>query len=312
MSHEHDIRRVPLDFALGEVRLFSVPFSLKVPATAVIGSGPHADPALQRKEIGADVEGVLLRSYPVSETLRSFSFANGILRYVPAQYRRFYAGLDGTFDDYLAKFSSKSRSTLRRKVKKFTEHCGGNVRFQAYRTPSEIRAFFGPAVQVSEKTYQHKLLGAGLPGDAAFQEEAIGLAEQDRVRCYVLFHDQRPVSYLFCPVRDGVLIYQYLGYDPEYAAFSPGTVLQYLVFEHLFKESKFRMFDFTEGEGQHKEFFSTGSAQCADIFFFKPSLRALMAVSAHCCLVALSRGIARTLEGLKLKSYVKRLVRRTA
>ena len=39
------------------------------------------------------------------------------------------------------------------------------------------------------------------------------LAEQGRVRGYILFEGTRPVSYLYCPIVDDVLTYGHLGYD---------------------------------------------------------------------------------------------------
>ncbi len=78
------------------------------------------------------------------------------------------------------------------------------------------------------------------------------MASTDSVRAYVLFLHGKAVAYLCCPVVNGVLLYSYLGYDPKHADLSPGTVLQYLVFESLFEEKRFRAFDFTEGQGEHK------------------------------------------------------------
>jgi hypothetical protein len=72
------------------------------------------------------------------------------------------------------------------------------------------------------------------------------LAAGGQVRAYLLFDGERP--YLYCPVQGDVVIYRYLGYDPDYARMSVGTVLQWLALEELFREARFRMFDFTEGE----------------------------------------------------------------
>ena len=40
-----------------------------------------------------------------------------------------------------------------------------------------------------------------------------------------MFVDGRPASCLYAPAEGGTLVYAHLGYDPDHAALSPGTVL---------------------------------------------------------------------------------------
>jgi hypothetical protein len=86
--------------------------------------------------------------------------------------------------------------------------------------------------------------------------------------------------------------------------------LQYLVFEALWRNKRFRLFDFTEGEGAHKEFFSTGSVLCADAYYLRFSLRNLILVGTHSSLVTLSRSAAVAVEKLALKARMKKWLRR--
>jgi len=130
------------------------------------------------------------------------------------------------------------------------------------------------------------------------------------VRAYILELNGAPIAYLCCPATDGILYYGYLGYDPKHAALSPGTVLQYLVFESLYAERKFRAFDFTEGEGEHKRFFGTSETHCADICYFPATPGASFWVGLHVGLDRVSTGIVRLLDRLGVKSRVKNLLRR--
>lgn len=74
------------------------------------------------------------------------------------------------------------------------------------------------------------------------------------------------------------MLYAHLGYDPEFARLSPGTVLQLQALERLFAEERFAYFDFTEGEGAHKAMFGTDHADCASFLLLDPTLanRALL------------------------------------
>ena len=51
--------------------------------------------------------------------------------------------------------------------------------------------------------------------------------------------------------------------------------------QSLFAEQRFAAFDFTEGEGQHKELFATRSRLCGDVYVLRRRLMPLSAVMLH-------------------------------
>jgi CelD/BcsL family acetyltransferase involved in cellulose biosynthesis len=97
------------------------------------------------------------------------------------------------------------------------------------------------------------------------------LATEDQVRAFLLFVDGRAVSYLYAPGDRQTLRYAYLGYDPAFADLSPGTVLQLEAMRMLMDEGRFRWFDFTEGDGQHKRQFATGAIDSVDMLLLRPT-----------------------------------------
>ena len=131
----------------------------------------------------------------------------------------------------------------------------------------------------------------------------------DQVRGWLLFVDGRPISYLYAPAEGDTLIYAYLGYDPDFADFSPGTVLQLEAMRQLMEEGRFRLFDFTEGEGQHKRQFATGGVDCVDLLLVRPTLANLLAghsLNGFDRAVALAR---RAVHSLGIEGAVRRLRR---
>jgi CelD/BcsL family acetyltransferase involved in cellulose biosynthesis len=214
-----------------------------------------------------------------------------------------------SFEAYKAKFSSKTRSTIKRKVKRFAEHCGGAIDMRVYRFRHEIDEFFYAARSVSARTYQERLLDAGLPDTDEFRQRLRELAASDRVRGYILFCAGRPVSYLHCPVHDGVLVYQHLGYDADYAEWSVGTILQWCAFERIFAEGQFRMFDFTEGQSEHKRLFATGSIPCANVYFLRNTFRNRSLMQCQHAFSRFSMRAGDVLERLGLKSRIKKALR---
>lgn len=304
------LRPAQLKYQLSDWTLGRVTLLLQVRAVQLAEElAPVAQPEAPAEPLPPGCQGFLIRALPVSSPLPALARQAGFLRYVDQQYPRYYIDLRQSFEDYKAKFSSKTRSTLARKVRKFAEHCGGRLQWQAYRRPEQMEDFMRLARQVSARSYQERLLDAGLPDSAGFRRELAALAAADRVRAFILFDGERPVSYLYCPVQEEVLIYAYLGYDPDYLRLSVGTVLQWLALEQLFGEQRFKYFDFTEGESEHKRLFATHQQRCANLYFIRRGWRNACIVRSHRLLNRAAERLGALLERYQLKSRLRRWMR---
>ncbi len=268
----------PLRFRVGARTMFSVRRNL-------VRVGLSLDEALSGARaplpvLPASADGYLITSLPEQQIAGVIADNSDRIALVRQRYARRYADLSSGFDDYLAEFSSKSRSTLRRKGRKFAKHTGGELDFRAYATPDEIAEFHELARLLSEKTYQEKLLDYGLPDDVDFIRDMQRAAAADQVRGWLLFADDAPVSYLYAPADGDTLVYAYLGYDPDWSSHSPGTVLLVEVLKQLMENGRFRRFDFTEGDGAQKQRFATGSLDCADVLLLRATLANRLLVKA--------------------------------
>jgi CelD/BcsL family acetyltransferase involved in cellulose biosynthesis len=261
---------VALPFVIGARTLWRIRRRLvRVPLTlsdALSGRAP-ALPAL-----GGDADGYQITSLPAAGLEPLLARHPRLRGFVRQRYRRSYAVLDQGFDAYLAGFSAKSRSTLRRKARKLAERSGGALDLRCYRAPEQMEEFHRHARAVSVLTYQERLLDAGLPQGEGALAAMRALAGRDSMRGWVLFLDSEPISYLYAPAEGDTLVYAHLGYDPAFADLSPGTVLQFEAMRALMEEGRFRLFDFTEGEGQHKRLFGTGAVECVDLLLLRPTL----------------------------------------
>ena len=302
---------MPFKFQLSDWTLFQASIRLQPRSIGLAEAGnPEAIALPGEDQLVPGSQGFALRRLPVGDTLPRLARSGPFLRYVPLQYQHCYIELDTSFEEYQKKFSSKTRSTINRKIRKFTEHCGGSLKWHSYRSPDEVPAFFQHARAVSKLTYQEKLLDAGLPDTPEFMERARALATSGQLRAYVLFDGERPVSYLYCPVQDGVAVYAYLGYDPAYMHLSVGTVLQWLALEEMFNEGGLRYFDFTEGQSDHKRLFATHQRQCANVFLVQPTLRNAAIIRGHALMERFSGWAGGLLDRYGVKAKVRRLIRR--
>lgn len=303
-------RLVPFKFQLSDWTLFSLSLHMQVREEKLLDdTSPMDAPSPPIDELMENSQGFLIRGLPVAAELPAICSTDNYLCYIPLQYQHCYVDFSISFENYQKKFSSKTRSTINRKIKRYTSHCDGNILWKTYTLPNQMREFFRLARAVSKLTYQERLLNAGIPESEDFICQAESLAAKQCVRAYILFDGERPVSYMYCPVHDGVLIYAYLGYDPDYMQMSVGTVLQWLAIEQLFNEGSFRYFDFTEGQSEHKRLFATHQRHCANVFFVKRILRNKLIIYSHLFMNRFSKWLGITLDQLGVKAKIKHLLR---
>jgi len=289
-----------MQFSLSvERRVFSLPEILG-------GAVPAKMPDLPKCSAG-----YFLVDIPEPCVQRSIAKTKHWLHYCLQSYQRSFIDMSGDFAAYQMKFSGKTRSGIRRKVNKLANHVQ-RLDLRCYRTPAEIGDFFELAGPVSAASYQERLLDCGLPRDSEFIKRAVSKASQNDIRAFVLLADGLPVSYLYCPVYDGVLQYAHLGYLPDFSRFSPGTVLQWLALEQLFGEQRFKAFDFTGGDSEHKRFFATHQVPCSLQLILRPTWKHRMLLWVHRTTDVGSVLLVDILDRLGVKRRLKRWVRRAA
>ena len=281
--------RASIDFTVGSRRLFAVERELATWSFAleeVLAQDSDLTPP------GPGSDGLRVLSAPIAAMpMIAATFPHHLIG-GRQDYRRHYIDMAGSYDEYLARFSGKTRSTLRRKAKKLAKEVGEAYRVTEHRTSQEIRQFLDAAIPLSAKTYQARLLDAGLPETPQARCAMMEQAEADRMRAFLLHGPDGPIAYLSLPVSGDTLVYAHLGYDPDWARLSPGTVLQMEALERLFAEQRYRYFDFTEGEGAHKAMFGTDSAECCSFLLLNPT-------AANRALLGTRAGFDATIAGAK-------------
>ena len=248
----------------------------------------------------------------VSDELTSTKMVSkdGVLYYVRSSYLNHYIKLSDydSFDDYLGKFSAKSRSTLKRKVRK-AESSG--FTYKIYQTVEDVEEFHSNACKVGEQTYQKKLFDAALPNTDAYLQKITKEAEKGHFLGLVLYKDNEPCAYLYCPIADNSYIYAYLGYLPVHSKFSPGTVLQFIALQHIYSsELNAEYFDFTEGDGSHKALFATGYKTCCNILVLEDAFKNNLWLKLQLFTDSFSTKLGQFLDKYDLKNKIKKLIRR--
>jgi hypothetical protein len=241
-----------------------------------------AEPAIPMAQAAAqDCRAVVVSAMPVGKRFATMCFDRGALRYAARYGDRYVVDLQGSFADYIKKFSKKSRGNLQRAAKKFAKSDDAAPSILEFRSPSEITSFRDIAIAISRASYKSGL-GWGFQEDQDFARKIELDAVAGRVRGYVLMSGREPAAYVFCRIDHDVIVYKHIGYDERFAQSSPSTVLLYLMLQRLFEEGEFRLLDFDGTEYYaYKEFFATRAINCARLFWFPLRPPEIMLFGAH-------------------------------
>lgn len=270
-----------------------------------------ADPDALRLPLEADgAAGALVPSQPVAGDLPRFGRRGTLLRYVPSHYDRFVLRKEGTFADYLAKFSRKTRYNLQREVRKLGEAAGRPDFFRLYRGEAEMAEFLRHADAIARRTYQARLFDAQLEDTPAMRARIAELARRDATVGALLWLGDSPVAFWWFTREGDVLVSEYTGYDAAHRKLSPGTVLLYLVLEQLFfPDARLSTLDFGEGDADYKRLFSTGSQRCAHVLYLRATPANAAVVSLESALWGARRALKPVEAELQRRGWKARLKR---
>ena len=300
-----------LVFRLGPFPFLKKPLRLQV--TRSIGpaglSGP-ADLANLAWPHPAQADGCLLYGHRLEVELPQRFEVNGHLGYVAWQGEQYVADLGLGVDAWWASFGSKTRSQLRRKLKAIETTTGAKLDWRVYRTPDEVQRFHRMALPLSAKTYQHKLFDGGLPASPAFVSRMLAQAEKGDIWAFLLCVAGEPIAYLYLEGQGDVLVYAYVGHDPEQANLSPGTVLMTVALEYMQAQAgRYSCFDFGSGETQQKATFATARARTGHVYLLRASQSHRLWIGLHHRATGVNNWLTQHMKQWGLHTRLKRWVR---
>lgn len=217
--------------------------------------------------------------------------------------------IEGTFQQYMGKFSSKHRNTLQRKVRKLRESLVGEMRLVRYESPAEVTAFLDRAVEISRRTYQWQLHQRGLSATDLLRKRLQFAAKHGWMRCYLLFCAERAVAFIVGYQYEGTFLLDEIGHEPEMSKYSAGAVLQLLSVEDLFNYNRPRIFDLQD-YARYKDELSTENYMQARVFLFRKGIYPRFLRAGHRLCSAITVTASASLQRVGLKSKVRKMIRR--
>lgn len=308
----------PLKWQLGESTVAQFP--LRRICLLAGGTVLPADPtayALLFQEIvkqQRSFDAVYLEDVRVDSYLWEFAHGDpvtqqSLFRYAAADPKpRVFLRLEGAFDDYMDKFSSKHRKNLKRMLRLFEEQAPGEVRSVRITAPEDVESFLNQAVEISRKTYQWNLLGLGLRSPDSLKERLLFMARQDWLRAYVLTVKGIACAFVIGFQYGGRYYLDDMGYDPAWRDYSAGKVLQLYLIRDLFEYRTPQIYDMGE-YGPHKEEFGNDSYLQGSIFLLNRRLYPRFICAGHRTCDAASTRLSAIAERFGWKKRLKNLIR---
>lgn len=221
--------------------------------------------------------------------------------------------LPESFDDYVRQLSRRSRKSVQYSRRKLFREFDGDVQVECYEAVEQIDEFLDNAIDVSKKSYQWRLLKRGLRDRESLSRRFAFAAERGWLRSYLLFCKSQPVAFMVGYQCRGCYFYVDVGYDPDWAGWSVGSILQYLMLEDLYRRDDTpRMFDFSTGYGEHKARFANYSQEEVNVLLLPKTIGNRLLFGTYHITEAFSNATTVGLEKIGIKKRLKRFFRRLA
>ena len=279
MMEELASRAVPLEWIektylfavnLGRIEFGKIPLRTRQLWTAFPASLNHEQLPLVNKRDIDGVDAVYIPGFPFSRNVPVLQFPPGMIQYMSWSDIRFLISISGTFSDYLQSRSPNTREQLNRKTRRWRALVQGEPAIKEFRGATQMREFYLIASPLSQKTWQAKI-GAKLE-EIDRPEDLLRMAAADQARGYILFCGDRAAAFQLCYVQGTTIVTSQTGFDPDFAGFSPGTNLLYLLLEKLFAEREMEFLDLMEGTAfRYKASFGTLRVPSKRFLYFRRS-----------------------------------------
>lgn len=166
-------------------------------------------------------------------------------------YHRRLIALPKNFDEYIQNLGYGTRKEVRRVLRRLEQDPEITISHRIFTTLEDISEFLPLAQQVSDKTYQHNLLGLGIRNDIETCRILTTAAENGWFQSYLLICNQESVAFQHGYIYGETYYAEQTGYDPAWGDKSVGTIVQIYRIRDLINRGITRL-DFLYGDNERK------------------------------------------------------------
>jgi CelD/BcsL family acetyltransferase involved in cellulose biosynthesis/dTDP-4-amino-4,6-dideoxygalactose transaminase len=188
-----------------------------------------------------------------------------------------YLEIDGDWNGFLKRHGRKFQYNIKRERRQLENL--GNLEFKKIQSQEELEHYLPQVFEVHKRRWKGYYISSKFStpqGQKFYTEIAKNYLSKGMLRLDLLLLDEKVIAFSYSFQWNGRYFYYTPGYDPDYARYSPGTVLLIYILEDAFK-SGLKEFDFSKGELQYKSHWATGERQNRRIIFASPTLKGRIA-----------------------------------
>jgi hypothetical protein len=220
--------------------------------------------------------------------------------------------LPSSTEELYSRLPKKGRHALRRRSKKFLEAFPKSLDVRCFHDPGEIGRMCEDEEQIARKTYQRSL-GVGFIDNYETRQRLHLRASSGQLRGFVLYVDGKPCAFWNGTLRGHVFYTDIgMGYDPDFAQYSPGMYLMMRVVEAFCEGDLYgrvREIDFGLGDAEYKDFLANREWKEAAVRLFAPRFKGVLINVASLPIGVANHLLRETAFGTSLSFRVKRLWR---
>jgi hypothetical protein len=185
-----------------------------------------------------------LDNVPVDSHLYDYLFSSQFIRnsfivyQVPWAKRIQTITLEPSYDQFLARYSSKKRYNLRRQFRLLETKAGGGIALRRCESTADVPAFFEAYRELYESGNRIQYGTRRWKMAPELRSEMELTSRHGLMLGYLLMAKERPVSCAYGWRLGKVYMLIRTIFDPEYEDVSPGTALLQLMIEDLIKEKR--------------------------------------------------------------------------
>lgn len=171
--------------------------------------------------------------------------------------------------------SSQGGKQFRRVAKKLSNEFPGQIRVDRFKVLADLDRTLAVVEEIATKTWQREASRIGFSiKDAALLDVLKTEAAGSHLRVYTLYLGSKPCAFWIGAVYQRTFFSDFLGYDPGYSHYSPGTYLLSQIMEELCSEGVDEI-DFGFSDEEYKKRFGNITWEDASVHLFAPSPKGL-------------------------------------
>lgn len=222
-----------------------------------------------------------------------------------------YLDFPKNWNDYLLSMKRKRRYNLKRNVKIIKDKCKDDVVLKCFKSEDDVEPFLSQMDDIYKNTWQSSAFGAQSRLTDLEINQNKSLAKLGCFKCYILLASKIPIAFVRGYLYKSKYYYEEIGYKQDWEKYNPGSVLNFLMLEHLMgDQSSAKELNFGYGENIYKQVFSNGEYKATNGYLFRKRSKGYIIFLIQQTLDTFYVVIRKIIIKLNLEVAIRRLLRK--